>query len=168
MTPFDPRDRARVVKRILVRVARAGDGIADGGVAAHLDKRRTDGRFERRCVSKSQARWRRVIQVFIEQKFIAQERESYLSHKCRRKGVRRLGHKILWPLILPHGKSRNIGALSGKRIGLAALAIAVAEAQRIALGQHMIQLHPELIGIVDERLCADVRERAGIGVRIVR
>ena len=64
--------------------------------------------------------------------------------------MRLLRHKILVPLIFAYGKSRDVGARSRKRIGLASLAETVAEVQHVALGQVVIQTRAELIHIAGQ------------------
>src|SRR4029077_11940603 len=75
MTAANPAQRTGNIKRILVRVARPGDGIADGGIPAHLNERRSGGRREGRLVFEAQARRRVMIDAFAKKKLVPQEGE---------------------------------------------------------------------------------------------
>ena len=67
-----PTHRARIVKGILIRVARPGNRISDRGVAVDLDKRRPDGEVQARLVTKTQAGRRCVVGPLPIEKFIPQ------------------------------------------------------------------------------------------------
>src|SRR5258707_703381 len=91
-----PRGRHdRLGKRILVSIAGSGNGIADCGVTIDLDERWAHGRFKTRVVSETQAAGSCVIQMFVEQKLITQERETSDSDYRRRECMSRLHDEIL-------------------------------------------------------------------------
>ena len=120
------------------------------------------------CVLEAEAGRSRVIQMLVDQEFIAQEGEAQRSHKRGRKGVRLLRNEILRALILAHGEARNVCSSGGKWIGLATLAEAIAEIHLIMLREVLIEANTELILIRRQSLRADKGEWTGIGAWIKR
>src|SRR5260370_7623768 len=108
MTPLNPCEGAREIIGILIGVARPGDGIPDGSIASHLDEWRPDGLCQGRCVLEAKARRSRVIQMLVDQEFVAQEREAQRSHKRGCERVCRLRNEILPALILPTQETRDV------------------------------------------------------------
>ena len=72
MPPVDPTQRARIVKSILIGIARPGNRISDGGVAVDLYKRRPNGEVQAGLVTKPQAEGCCVVGPLSIEKFIPQ------------------------------------------------------------------------------------------------
>ena len=99
-----------------------------------------DDRAERRGIG--------VIDVLVKEEFIAEERESRQPDDGGRKSVRFLRDETLRPLIFTDGKSRNVCAGSGERIGDAALAEAVAKIERVFGGEIVIEAQTKLVFVL--------------------
>src|ERR1700734_4486412 len=93
-----------------------------------------------------------MIQVFVEQESIAQEGKAGDADSGRGEDMRLLRDGILRPVVLSHGKTRNIGSDRRKRIRRGAGAEHVAKIQSVGTGKIMIQAHSELVIILDKSL----------------
>ena len=126
---MNPRQRAGNVDGVLVGVARAGDRVADRGVAAHLYERRPNGRIERGSVLKPEARRSGVIDGFVEEKLVPQKRKARDAGQRRRKCVCLLRHEVLRALSFSDRKARHVGARRRERIDRVSLRKHIAEIQ---------------------------------------
>ena len=79
----NPAQRTGIVKGVLIRVARSSDGIADRGVAAYLDERRSKGCIETWLVLKTQVHRGLMIDALAKEKFVAQIRKTSHADDCR-------------------------------------------------------------------------------------
>src|SRR6185437_3459354 len=126
----DPTERTGNVKRVLIGITRAGDGIPDGRVACYLDEWRPGRDRQRGIVLETKISGSLVVQVLVEQELIAEKGKPRDSNQTRRKGMRFLRDEVLGAVVRANRKARDIRTLGRERIGGRAAAVHITEAQR--------------------------------------
>lgn len=89
-----------------------------------------------------------MIQMFVQQKSIAEIRKACDADGGRREDVRLLRDKVLSAVILSHREARHVRPDRRKRIYCRSGAEHVAKIQCIRVGKVMIHAHAELVVIL--------------------
>src|SRR4051794_21015996 len=101
---MSPAQCCRLIKHVFIAVPRTRDGVAYSRVSIYLNEWRASGDIEARRVREAKARWRCVVQMFIEQELVSQVGETEHTNHRVREHVSVLRNKVLRSLLNSDGE----------------------------------------------------------------